>query len=407
MHPAPSSGYARRVRPIALIPAAVMIAGCSYYDASLLDPMGTADSGKDVSLDAGEDAGDAGADGGEDAADAGDTTPADAACVHALPPDPPGVIDAGGDVDFVVAISTIDFGDGDGSEPREIGYDLDMRCTCPEANGCFREAWAHVDACDGPGGRDNMGGVFLAQAAALFPGLGSEAWGQDLSAGRWSVVLRVRNYNGEADDDRVRLDWYIPAPFEHVTADPPKWDGTDVWPIFAWSLVTPAAGVPWNIDDTQYFDDRAYVSDGMLVGSVSQATVQIMDDYAVRMTGGIFTANIAQHGGSWKLENGLMAGRWPTSSILAGVSSFEDPIFGLPICMDNPAYEGIKSQVCGFVDVFDGVSSPTTPCDSVSVGMRFETVPATLGPVIESGPPGGNCDDSVDPIHDSCETLGS
>ncbi|MFW5741602.1 MAG: hypothetical protein ACOC1F_14725, partial [Myxococcota bacterium] len=84
-----------------------------------------------------------------------------------------------------------------------------------------------------------------------------------MAAGDWTLLLRVRGYNGLPDDDRVRLDWYIPAEF-YVLQDggkaPPAWDGSDAWPIRTTSLHPPASGQPWDADDTKCFDEHAYVT---------------------------------------------------------------------------------------------------------------------------------------------------
>ena len=388
----------------------LLVAGCSYYDSSLLDPKGAAggDGGFDGSTDV--DASDANDEKPDAASDAPDDQqpPSDGGCTHALPPDPPNVADAGGSISFVVAASSIDFGDQQTSNPLDIGFDLDMRCTCPEANGCLRESWATVDGCDGPGGRDNMAGKFMSELAALFDNLGSKAWTEGLLRGSWSLLLRLRDYNGEADDDRVRLDWYIPAEyftFQDGGTDPPKWDGTDEWPVRTGSLEVPANGEPWDLDKTLYHDDRAYVRDGVVVGSVSAATIQVNEEYQVSITGGFLTANVVQDNGVWVLKNGIVAGRWPVQGILSQVSRIKDPVFNLPICTDNPVYPQIKNQICSFVDIYSGVGTPTTPCDAVSVGMRFETVAAKLGALVLSGEPKVYCDPAVDPSFDSCENL--
>jgi hypothetical protein len=387
----------------------LLVAGCSYYDSSLLDPKGAAggDGGFDGATDA-SDASDASDEQSDAASDAPVDQQSDGGCVHALPPDPPGTVDGGGSLSFVVAASSIDFGDQDGSSPQEIGYDLDMRCTCPEANGCMREAWAKEDGCDGLGGRDNMTGKFMAEVSVLYGGLGSKAWSEGLTKGDWSLLLRVRDYNGEANDDRVRVDWYIPAEFYRFQdggKEPPKWDGTDEWPVRTGSLETPANGEPWDLDKTKYFDDRAYVTGGVLVGSVAAATIQVNEDYVLSITGGFLTAEVVEENGAWVLNNGIVAGRWPVQGILGQLSRIKDPVFQLPICTDNLVYDQIKSQICGFVDIFSGVGTPTTPCDAVSVGMRFETTPAQLGQLVEGTAPNTYCDPLVDPAFDSCENL--
>ena len=385
--------------------AGLTLAACSYYDSSLLAPVG-AESGADAAeggpQDASEDpdgaSGDAVGDVPSDQSDAG--------CSRALPPDPPSVVDAGGDISFVVASSSIDFGDKPGGNPLEIGYDLDMRCTCQgEANGCLRESWATEEACDGPGGRDNMTGKFLASLGGLFSGLGSESWSQGTTEGLWSLLVKVSGYNGLPDDDRVKLDWYIPAEFFYFQdggKDPPKWDGTDAWPIRTTSLVVPGDGVSWDLDKPVYFDDRAYVRDGVLVASVSTAKIHINADYVLEFTGGLLTAKVVNKDGAWVLEDGLVAGRWPLQNILSQISRTQDPVFNLPICTNSPVYPQVKKMICSFADICSGVGTPTTPCNAVSAGLRFSTAPARLGPIVETGPPSVYCAPEVDPAQDSC-----
>ncbi len=395
----------RQAAPLRVV-VGLILGACSYYDSSLLAPAGT-DSGADAASDGPSDAGTDPDAAPGDAAGDGPSNDVDAGCTHALPPDPPSVVDAGGDISFVVASSSIDFGDKQGGNPLAIGYDLDMRCTCQgEGNGCLRESWASEEACDGPGGRDNMTGKFLTALGGLFSDLGSESWSQGTTEGLWSLLLKVSGYNGLPDDDRVRLDWYIPAEFFYFQdggKDPPKWDGTDAWPIRTTCLVPPSDGGAWDLDKPQYFDDRAYVRDGVLVGSVSTARIHINADYVLEFSGGLLTAKVVNKNGAWVLEDGLVAGRWPLQNILSQISRTRDPVFDLPICTDSPVYPQIKKQICSFADVCSGVGTPTTPCDAVSAGLRFSTAPAKLGPIVETGPPNVYCAPEVDPAQDCCK----
>lgn len=332
----------------------------------------------------------------------------DAGCVHLQPPDPPDVQDAGGDVVFVVAAYSLDFGDAPGSDPLQIGYDLDMRCTCQgQGNSCLREEWATRDACDGPGGRDNMAGMFVAELATFFPAMGSAELSEGALAGAWSLLLKVSGYNGEPDDDRVRVDWYIPAQFciyQDGGTDPPKWDGSDAWPIRTTSLVPPQDGGAWDVNKPMYYDDRAYVTDGTLVMSVSKAAIQINEDYALSFTGGVVTARVEEKEGAWVLEDGIVAARWPLGNVFSQIGRMKDPVFDMYFCTSNPVYPQVKKQVCDFVDIYSGVGTPTTPCDAISVGLRFSTAPAALGPLVETGPVEVVCDPEEDPANDSCGT---
>ena len=397
-------------RLLVVLPTTFCFVGaCSYYDASLLDGAGTggtSGTGTDAAADSNDS--DGGLDALEASPDSPDDSSADAGCVNALPPEPPTVADSGGAISFVVAASMVDFGDLEGSEPTSTGYDLDMRCTCPEANGCLREAWASEDACDGPGGRDNMTGKFLKDLGSLFTGMGSSAWNDRVVQGDWSLLLRVSGYNGLPNDDRVRLDWYIPTPFYALQdggAVPPAWDGNDTWPISKSCLETPPDGETWNIDDTRFYDDRAYISDGVLVASVGEASIEITKDYILAIVGAFMTAQVVQEEERWVLKNAILAGRWPVQNILSQISHIKDPLFDMYICTDNPAYSQFKANVCSFVDIYSGVGTPTTPCDSVSAGMRFETKSAQLGVLVDAEEQKVFCDPSVDPANDSCDTI--
>jgi hypothetical protein len=394
-------------RRILALSTCVLASGlaCSYYDASLLDPRaGTNDSGTDAGLDVShEAAADVVEDTTQDTVDV--VNPPDVAeaqtCGHARPPDPPAISDAGGDIEFIVAVSSVDFGDASG-DPGAYGYDLDFRCTCQgEGNGCLRENWASADACDGPEGRDNITGAFMAKMAALFDNFGSEDWSAAALAGEWSLLLRVRGYNGEPNDDRVRLDWYVPDQYWEDKPDKtyvPAWDGTDTWPLRASTLEDDT-----DIETPKYFDEHAYVSDGVLVGSLTESAFQLSAEYAVEFNGAFITANIVQVDNRWGLEEGLLASRWKIDTILAQISRIS--LLGLPLCTNHPAYAGIKAQICAYADIYSGVGGPTTPCDSISTGMRFETAPATFGEIVVDAAQPSPCEPALDPGNDSCDTL--
>ena len=395
-----------RFAACALVSACALAGACSYYDASLLEARGSAGSdagAAEASLDAFVPDGDAPSDalGDEPLASESST------CGHASPPDPPAVQNCGGSIGFVAAMHSVDFADESG-EPLNIGYDLDMRCTCSgEPNGCKR-VWATEEACDGPDGRDNTGGQFIKAVSSLFATFGAASWNESLHAGAWGMVVRVLDYNGEEDDDRVRTQLYVPRAYYHFQdggKDPPKWDGTDEWPIRSTSLQDPGDGGTWDVDKPLYSDEFAYVNGGVLVASVSQGTMQVDENFAIEFTGAFLTARIVKGAGDqWSLEDGVLATRWRLANMLAQLSNVDDPLFGSPVCTDNAMYATAKAKICGYADMYAGVGTPTTPCDSLSLAMRFDATPARLGEVVVSSPNPPRCDPAVDPANDSCDT---
>src|SRR5262249_9029768 len=126
--------------------------------------------------------------------------------------------------------------DYDGGTPNYqlIGYDLDSKCTCVDGavNSCLTPSWATAGVCDGPGGRDNATGALIYDIRKnYFSTFGTDKWNQDIAQGNWSVLLRVRGYNGTPNDDQIDLIWYTPDKLKNSTGAPPNWDGNDAWPI--------------------------------------------------------------------------------------------------------------------------------------------------------------------------------
>lgn len=399
-------------RIISLLPAVGLLgSACSYYDTSLLEPTGPSggDAGQDTSVDTGQDADQEASDVGqpdrpETDSNEGDTGDASetGTCGHARPPDPPTTSTGGGDIDFVVAVDSVDFGDGSGT-PKLIGYDLDSRCTClGEGNSCLRESWATADACDGPDGRDNSAGDLMTKLSPLFSGFGSGDWSQQAKEGAWSILLRVREYNGEPNDNQVRLDWYVPEQFWEDKGDdetPPLWDGNDAWPIRSTSLADKEGGAQ-DVDEPKFYDLHAYVTDGVLVASFPESAFQVSDNYLLQFVGSFITARLVSTAQGWALEDGMLASRWTLKSILAQISRLN--IMSMPVCTNHIAYSSLKAEFCSRADIYSGVGTPTTPCDSMSSGMRFSARPAKLGTVVQQVPAVSPCEPNVDPANDSC-----
>jgi hypothetical protein len=398
-------------RPVFLLTCLWIGTACSYYDASLLGPKGGVDAGQDVSVEVGpEGSVEVGPEveepdtqvpdvqdeeSGQDASESG-------TCGSARPPEPPANSAGGGGIAFVVAVKQIDFGDAAG-DPKDIGYDLDARCTCQgQGNACLREAWASADACDGPQGRDNAAGALLSKLSPLLTDFGSEDWSQAATEGDWSILLRVRGYNGTPDDDQVRLDWFVPHAYWVDKGDDsiqPAWDGNDVWPIRESSVLDPDAGAQ-SLEEPRFYDPHAYVTAGMLVASFPESAFQVSDKYLLDFVGSFITARVVETSGGWELQEGLLASRWKTASILGQLGRVV--ILGLAVCMDHPAYEGLKGQICSYADIYSGVGTPTTPCDSISAGMTFEAKPAKLGPVLPQASEPATCLPAVNPAGDTC-----
>ena len=319
-------------------------------------------------------------------------------CVSAQFPLPPNVADAGGDIEFVTAARTVTFAAG----AAPLGVDLDRECTClgdpPGPPTCVAPDGAE-DACDLEGGRDNAF-AGLAQQLALAIGvtdLGAQ-FSQGAEAGEWSALLRIQEYNGEANDDVVRVALY-PTPGLGMAL--PLWDGTDAWPIVQTSL-----GQLMTPDDPLYFDAAAYVTDGVLVASLPTTVITLqggLSHLEFRLTGGGLSARIVDRGdGTYALDEGMIAGRWESARVFEALGTFRDET-GSPLCTDDVlVYSIAKAAICNSRDILAGIGGPTVPCDAVSFAMGFTSEPALLGAVVPPPMPTPGCPPETNPATQTC-----
>ncbi len=335
-------------------------------------------------------------------------------------------------MDFVTAARTLNFGeDFDDMEGPTVGYDLDTRCTClGDEPSCATVGNMPVD-CDGPRGRDNAVARLFDNLSLFEPtAFNSESHSAAMNSGEFTLLFRVSDYNGTPNDEEVTLAIYTSPGLD---ADPclgdvvPKWDGTDAWPVEAFSVATGGSGgmggmaaggngggggcdsnTPgYDVDQPAFVSEFAYVNNNELVANLPTAGIALgVDDDTVivfQLVGGFVTARIEQSGGAYFLRGGVLTGRWSLANFFGVIGTFTTG--GERICKDSPLYGPIKDIVCNYADIHAQILSPATPCDAMSFGMSFEAEPALLGPVVEEeqGAGGGNsCAPGQDPAGDDC-----
>lgn len=350
---------------------------CAVYGPSLLE---AADAGPDATAEGGADSG------------------AESGCVGATWPGRPAADDPaawdGGDV--VVAVSALDVSpDAGGGNLR--GWNLDRTCTCPGAPSCNPGDAAIF--CDDALGRDNSAAILFADLGALGGGVfDSTKISSKIVAGEFSVVLRLLDYNGAANDRQVTAAIFASPGTTGVedggNPTPPKFDGTDVWTIDPATLFG-GNGPPYvSLPDTT--DTAAYVSGGVLVASLNQVIVSISGtSVPIFLTGATVTARVSPNGsGGFRLDDGLLSGRWPSGRLLTGLSGVKDPLMsGTYLCGDSGTYLALKRIICDGRDIVAAVQNDNTgaPCDALSISIGFTAVSARMGAVHAKTPPTAAC----------------
>ncbi|APR87316.1 hypothetical protein A7982_12665 [Minicystis rosea] len=329
-------------------------------------------------------------DGGVDAGTGGGAVDS---CMAAGYPDPPAIPDDADAEEIVVALRTIDLGESATVPP---GYDLDHVCTC------FADAGASCVSkkphCDAPGGIDNASAQFfsLIQFAAGATNFSSDAFSAKVGEGVWSFVIRVRGYNGKADDPKVDV-----AMFPSTGTDAtPLWNGTDAWAISATALMND------DLDQPMYRSEGAYVAQGTLVAAMPSVQMRLGGDdntITLLLTGGVLTGTLSKSQGSWSMTSGVLSARWRVQDLFQAMSTYRDGN-GKPICTDAAlGYPQAKSALCGGLDILaDPSGAKTLPCDALSIGIGFTAQEAKIG-VIEPPPvPTPGCPPETDPATDTC-----
>lgn len=331
------------------------------------------------------------ADGGPDAneepaADASaDATPDAGACALFHVPPPPASDDPSdaGDQSFVVAVHTIDFGvEADGGPPPLLGLDLDGVDTCcqggPES---CKPAVAGSTHCDDPGGRDNQEGRLLGTVETVAPGsFDQNVIDQRFASGVESLLLQVSHYNGQPNDTQVTVAMFashglVPGP--DGGAATAQWNGTDTWtvdPRFVVGGADAGALVP------THFDTQAYVADGVLVGKMELPLPFPANGVDIDLTSAIAMARIEPALGSFRLAEGMLAGRWTAPSVLTWVQTIRTK-FGY-VCKGTSLYSNVKQTICASLDVVGDPTQDRTgaTCDALSLAVGFTADPAQLGP---------------------------
>jgi hypothetical protein len=293
----------------------------------------------------------------------------------------------------------------DGNAWKDLGYDLDGLCTgsdtCEGTDSPLSCAPTVPQiATDGNYCRDNTFGR-LEYAAALVPelstkyGLSDDQFNCALCVGDYNFVIRISGYNGEANDDRVRVDLY-PSPGLEKRL---PWDcSKEDWrthPCFTSDL-------PWTIQkdaltdvhdgpdlgDSTLADPAAYVKDGYLVGQLPPDTLfwfpgynALVVAFPLKLQRATVSGKLTRGpDGVWRLADGIIGGRAKGTDIVQGFRL-------MGFCETDSNYSIMTDFVQKNLDLLaDGSNDPNTTCDAMSVGLGFTALQAVAGKVATVDP---------------------
>jgi hypothetical protein len=315
-------------------------------------------------------------------------------CEHAEPPPPPSKV-AASQADQELVFAAIDSDVGDSSEgpngaPRykSMGYDLDHTCTGQgQGSSCAKPDWETTAVpLDSPQGRDNSANAVFYQASLFVPPdqrVFSD-FKADLDSGSQTVLVRIRGYNGQANDDRVEVAVFAGTLWESVLAGgpPPIWDGHDRWRVTTPWLERSADG-SLSVDSARFRDQHAYVTNNTIVAHFDAVLLGHAFIPAGTWQQGLLTARIVHQGHAVVLRDAMLAGRWPARDLLHFLRLELLPGAATASCRDGAIYGTLVKEFCPYIDIASGKDGPSTPCDSISIFIGFDAEPAEIGDPID------------------------
>ena len=212
---------------------------------------------------------------------------------------------------------------------------------------------------------------------------GTQDFSSTADKGSWTMLVRVRGWNGEKDDDRIEVAVF-PSSGLPKESFPAKWDGTDAWPIPRTAI---ADGYS-DVEHPRFVDGNGYVAGGVLVASLPESEMLIAGKNTivpVHLTAGFVTGRLEKKGAAWAIRDGVVAARWKVSDLFTTLSVVT--LAGQSLCRDSGYYAVVKKTICALPDITSELASPTADCDAVSVGMLYQAEPAKLGACLLD-PPG-------------------
>jgi hypothetical protein len=307
----------------------------------------------------------------------------DSGCIPAIPPPPPdggAVADAEADVRLVFALHTLDLGL---DEKDLIGFDLDKVCTCPGRSSCVLPPSSFTGyACDRAGGRDIGSARLFGALGVGDPNLSETKLNEDINDGKFTFLISVSEYNGQANDPTVTLAFFN-SPGMPDGGPPPAWDGSDVWPVYKDNVV---GGRQPNYVSA-FTDYQAYVSNYVLVGRfLPPFYVRLSpnaghnDNYLeLPLSDTLMTIPLVPDDAGAGIDGGIFGGRLASHDLLSSVSVLEDDA-GF-YCGSSSVYALLVTQVCPFQEIMANPSRDNTnaSCDAISFAIGFTAASAQLG----------------------------
>ncbi len=278
---------------------------------------------------------------------------------------------------------------------KAYGYDLDGVATKTSKQGTCKPISDGVVVLDGASGIDNSFGqnilAALQKAASGF-NEPSKTVSESLTNGSFTLILDATGLDDSPTQTAAGLTGQLFVGGKLAT--PPKFDGTDNWPVIGELLVDKA---DISKGSKIKFSD-AYVNNGMWVnGARSDVTIAISVS-GVSLNLKIRNATIsAKHSSPNALTEGTVAGYIAVSEIIDTIGKVAGRL-SPEACPGKSLFNQVKSIIESNADIRLSGADATKDCDAISIGLGFEAKTIGVPSTVEAeGTPGADpCSASSD-----------
>jgi hypothetical protein len=204
---------------------------------------------------------------------------------------------------------------------------------------------------------------------------------ENIQSGSFTILVSIDGLGPDADYNPLPAKLYIGGGLDDL-GTPPKFDGTDAWPLFYEFLNNGDKNSPKVSFANAYLTDNTFVS-----GSQGDLTLSLS------ISGFTLNLKIAKAVISMDLNaahddavNGIISGIIPTEDFVAELKKVAGA-FDPGLCSGSTV-ESIANQVRQSSDILkDGTQDPSKDCDGITIGLGFTMSRAQLGDVLDPAPP--------------------
>jgi len=290
----------------------------------------------------------------------------------------------------VVAFRRLFLGDTDrngaksASAWKEFGFDIDGKVSTEASTDlCKPRAGGNKSSVypDGNNGIDNSFGKNL---LPIFTGIAADFSTQvneSIASGRFTIVFDVTTMGASSDYNPLLSRLYMGGDY----GIPPKFDGTDAWPLRSESFSSPP-----DLSSAKVQFPASYVTSNVWVSGIGDGVLIIQLDFSgsqfpFRIHRPLLAMTLASDHASATL--GTISGVLDTEEFIEDLKQMAGAI-SADLC-SGTTIESIANQMRQASDIMkDGTpGSPTVECDAVSIGLGFDAGAVQLGTVSAPLPP--------------------